>query len=89
MTHGMTITGPTLEKRISGSPKSASSAAIVRSQTIASSQPPPRQWPCTEAITGFFMFHGVSSRVASSVSEACQASALPRRAARAGLGEMS
>ena len=56
---------------------------------MASSQPPPRQWPCTEAITGFFMFHGVSSRVASSVSEACQASALPLRAARAGLGEMS
>src|SRR5438034_597528 len=45
----MTITGPTLEKRISGSPKSASSAAMVRSHTMASSQPPPRQWPCTEA----------------------------------------
>ena len=89
MTHGMTITGPTLENRIAGSPKSASSAAIVRSHTMASSQPPPRQWPCTEAMTGFFMVHGVSSSVASSVSEACHASALPLRAARAGFGEMS
>ncbi len=54
-----------------------------------SSQPPPRQWPWTDAITGFLMSHGVISSRMSSVSDACQASALPRRAARAGLGEMS
>ena len=89
MIQGMTMTGPTFEKRISGSPNSASSAAIVRSHTMASSQPPPRQCPCTEAITGFFMFHGVSSSAVSSLSEACHASALPLRAARAGFGEMS
>ena len=81
--------GPTLEKRISGSPKRASSAAMVRSHIITSSQPPPRQWPWTEAITGLRMSHGVISSRTSSVSDSCQASALPRRAARAGLGEMS
>src|SRR3989442_3993164 len=46
----LTRAGPTLEKRISGSPNTASSAAIVRSHIIANSQPPPRQWPWTEAI---------------------------------------
>ena len=89
MTKGMTSAGPTFEKRISGSPNSASSAAIVRSHIIASSQPPPRQCPWTEAITGFFISHGVISSATSSVSDSCHASALPRRAARAGLGEMS
>jgi len=38
---------------------------------------------------GFFIDHGVSSSAVSSLSEACQASALPLRAARAGFGEMS
>ena len=60
--NGMISAGPTLEKRISGSPKSASSAAIVMSHIITISQPPPRQWPCTEAITGLRMSHGVISR---------------------------
>ena len=87
--NGMTSAGPTLEKRISGSPNSASSAAMVRSHIITISQPPPRQWPCTEAITGFFMSHGVSSSATSSARDSCQASALPRRAARAGFGPMS
>jgi hypothetical protein len=45
MTNGSTSAGPTLEKRISGSPNSASSDAIARSHIIASSQLPPRQWP--------------------------------------------
>ena len=89
MMNGMMSAGPTLEKRISGSPNIASSAAIVISHIITSSQPPPRQWPRTEAITGFFMSQGVISSATSSVSDSCQASALPLRAARAGLGEMS
>ncbi len=62
---------------------------MARSHSIMSSQPPPRQWPWTDAITGFAMSHGVISSRMSSVSDSCQASALPRRAARAGLGEMS
>ena len=41
------------------------------------------------AMTGFRMSHGVISSRTSSVSESCQASALPFRAARAGFGEMS
>jgi hypothetical protein len=49
---GITSAGPTLEKRTSGSPKVALSAAIVRSHSITSSQPPPMTCPCTEAITG-------------------------------------
>ena len=57
--NGISTAGPTCENRISGSPNSASSAAMVRSQNIASSQPPPSAWPCTEAITGFFSVHGV------------------------------
>ena len=57
----MTIAGPTLEKRTSGSPKVALSAAIVRSHSMTSSQPPPSTWPCTAAITGFFMVHGAIS----------------------------
>jgi hypothetical protein len=89
MMNGMTSAGPTFEKRISGSPNWASSAAIVTSHIIASSQPPPRQWPWTEAITGLRMSHGVISRATSSVSDSCHASALPLRAARAGLGPMS
>src|SRR5882724_3902841 len=89
MTNGMISAGPTLENRISGSPNCASSAAIVMSHIITSSQPPPRQWPCTEAMTGLRMSHGVISRATSSVSDSCQASALPLRAARAGLGLMS
>jgi hypothetical protein len=32
---------------------------MVRSQNIASSQPPPSAWPCTDATTGFFSVHGV------------------------------
>ncbi len=87
--NGMMSAGPTLEKRISGSPKSASSAAIVMSHIITISQPPPRQWPWTEAITGLRMSHGVISSATSSVSDSCQASALPLRAARAGFGLMS
>ena len=85
----MMSAGPTFEKRISGSPKMASSAAMVMSHIIASSQPPPRQWPWTAATTGFFMSHGVISRATSSVRDSCQASVFPFRAARAGLGEMS
>src|SRR4029079_14323953 len=49
---GITIAGPTFEKRISGSPKRASSAAIVRSHIITSSHPPPRTSPWAEAHTG-------------------------------------
>src|SRR6516162_7708902 len=55
---GITIAGPTDEKRTSGSPKLALSAAIVRSHSITSSQPPPITCPWTEAITGFFIVHG-------------------------------
>ena len=51
---------------------------MVRSHIITSSQPPPRQWPWTEAITGLRMSHGVISSATSSVSDSCQASALPR-----------
>src|SRR5580700_6104869 len=61
MIAGITIAGPTLEKRISGSPNTALSAAIVRSHSMTNSQPPPMTWPWTEAITGFCMFHGVIS----------------------------
>ena len=57
--NGISTAGPTCENRTSGSPNSASSAAMVRSQNIASSQPPPSACPCTEAITGFFSVHGV------------------------------
>ena len=56
---GIGNAGPRCENRISGSPNTALSAAIVRSQNIASSQPPPRQCPCTEAITGLRSVHGV------------------------------
>ena len=35
------MAGPTFEKWISGSPKIAFSAAMVMSQNMASSQPPP------------------------------------------------
>jgi len=41
---GITIAGPTLEKRSSGSPNVALSAAIVRSHNMTSSQPPPITW---------------------------------------------
>src|SRR5262249_27713699 len=51
--------GPACENSTSGSPNCASSAAIVRSQNIASSQPPPSAWPCTEAITGLRSVQGV------------------------------
>ena len=78
-----------MEKRISGSPKSASSAAMVRSHIIDQLAAAAEAWPCTEAITGFLMSHGVISSATSSVSDSCQASAFPRRAARAGLGPMS
>ena len=57
--NGISTAGPTWENSTSGSPNSASSAAMVRSQNIASSQPPPSACPCTEAITGFFSVHGV------------------------------
>jgi hypothetical protein len=50
--------GPACEKRISGSPNLASSAAMVRSQNMASSQPPPSACPRTEATTGFLMYQG-------------------------------
>src|SRR6516225_2383571 len=55
---GITIAGPTLAKRTSGSPNVALSAAMVRSHSITSSQPPPITCPWTEAITGFFIVHG-------------------------------
>ena len=58
---GITRPGPACENKISGSPNRALSAAIVKSQNIASSQPPPSAWPCTEAITGLLRFHGVIS----------------------------
>ena len=38
---------------VSGVPKRAVLSATTRSQTIVSSQPPPRAWPCTAAIVGF------------------------------------
>ena len=37
----------------SGVPNRADSSATTRSQTIVSSQPPPRAWPWTAAIVGF------------------------------------
>ena len=74
---------------ISGWPNCASSPATIMSHVIASSQPPPRQCPWTEAITGFLISHGVISSATSSVSDSCHASAFPRRSARAGLGAMS
>ena len=59
----LAIFGPTIQGRImttmpapnfsSGSPKKASSAAIVRSQASASSQAPARQGPRTAAMVGF------------------------------------
>jgi len=55
----MTSADPTEAKRISGSPNTALSAAMVRSHIIASSQPAPMAWPCTEAITGLASPHGV------------------------------
>src|SRR5947209_5726989 len=51
---GITIAGPTAEKRTSGSPKVALSAAIVMSHSMTNSHPPPSTWPCTAATTGFF-----------------------------------
>src|SRR5207237_3090877 len=58
MIAGMTIAGPTLENRTSGSAKVALSAAIVRSHSMTSSQPPPMTCPCTAAMTGFFICQG-------------------------------
>src|SRR2546423_1265048 len=52
MMNGISTAGPTCENKISGSPNSVPSAAMVRSQNIASSQPPPSACPCTDAITG-------------------------------------
>ena len=46
------VTGPE-PKRISGSPRRASSLATMRSHAIASSQAPPRHQPRTAAIVGF------------------------------------
>ena len=71
MIHGITRPGPGSEKRISGSPKTASSAAMVMSQNMAISQPPPTAWPCTEAITGLAMYQGVSMKSRPSASMAC------------------
>ena len=42
-------TSPTV---VSGRPNTAVSSATIRSQHRASSQPPPRAYPCTAAITG-------------------------------------
>ena len=52
MTQGiiMAVAGPA--KRISGSPNKASSAAMVRSQSMVMTQPSPRACPCTEAMMG-------------------------------------
>src|SRR5258706_11191861 len=58
---GITKPGPACEYLLSGSPNIASSAAIVRSQNIASAQPAPSAWPCTEASTGLRMYQGISS----------------------------
>ncbi len=58
---GITTAGPRCENSISGSPNTALSAAMVRSQNIASSQPPPSTCPCTDAITGLRSVHGVIS----------------------------
>jgi len=49
----------------------ALSAAIVRSHSITNSQPPPSTWPCTEAITGFCISHGVISNSSSTARWAC------------------
>ncbi len=51
--HGRIITTMPAPNFSSGSPKKASSAAIVRSQASASSQAPARQGPRTAAIVGF------------------------------------
>ncbi len=59
MMNGISTAGPTCENSTSGSPNCASSAAMVRSQNIASSQPPPSACPCTEAITGLRSVQGV------------------------------
>ena len=40
---------------ISGWPNLAVSAAMMKSQASASSQPPPRAWPATAAMMGFLM----------------------------------
>ena len=46
------VAAPSAPRSTSGSPKVASSAAITMSALPASPTPPPRQKPCTAAITG-------------------------------------
>src|ERR1041385_5466902 len=89
--HGIAISGPMWEKRTSGSPNFASSAAMVRSHINASSQAPPSTWPCTEAITGLFSDQGArpKSRLRCSVASHTFGSAAPLSAPRSGEWPMS
>jgi hypothetical protein len=71
MIAGITIAGPTLEKRTSGSPKTALSAPIVKSHSMTSSHPPPITWPWTAAMTGFGISHGVISKSSCTFKCSC------------------